>query len=328
MSNGNNSPTSYGCTPDGLKHLHTSLGAAPGSGGSLATPNNLDSSAGTTSTAGIAYRPQTDRFRFDSAVIGGSGGANNPIEAATSYQHQHANHEFANHQSSHRESQGNISNIPHVSCSSITQNFISTSDQQPLIVDMQLDRCQYHDQIFQHQQQPPHRSQQPQMALMKNVISSPSSNVYVKTTSFMDTPTTHDQHQSSVDNDNPNQTGASDCAGCRMAARGAAGGSTSQTNGGARVNTNTRYSLSNFCGYPVDLKSLGHSFQAAARPSAAGLCGAGEPDSRSKTLSRSYRPLNSTGGLVDVGCVVAASSSSYNLADTARNWSNHHRPPD
>lgn len=78
----------------------------------------------------------------------------------------------------YRGSQGNLlhhnhNQLPHTSCTSIAQN-LSTSDQQPLIIDIQHDRCQHHYQ--QHNIQP-----QPQNHALTN-------HCCLRTTSFMANP--------------------------------------------------------------------------------------------------------------------------------------------
>lgn len=81
-------------------------------------------------------------------------------------------------------SQGNLNQIPLASCTSIAQN-LSTSDQQPLIVDVPIDRCQhhqYHNQRHHHQQQ--HQSaNQDQLQRQNGNLS--TSQCCLKTTSFM-----------------------------------------------------------------------------------------------------------------------------------------------
>lgn len=119
-----------------------------------------------------------DRFKFDAASTanfiehGGtvtSGGTPACLNNGTGCSHDST--------LTYRGSQGNLHHhnhdqLPHTSCTSIAQN-LSTSDQQPLIVDIQHDRCQHH--IQQHNIQSQHHH-----ALTNHCC--------LKTTSFMANP--------------------------------------------------------------------------------------------------------------------------------------------
>lgn len=149
--------------------------------GSLNTPieGSLKSRVNQQPNEAAAPYKTMDRFRFDAASTGNyinhggaSGGAPARLNNGTGCSHDSS--------LTYRGSQGNLHQynhnlIPHTSCTSIAQN-LSTSDQQPLIVDVQHDRCQHHYQQHNHQQQHHH----------------PTNHVCLKTTSFMADPSSTD----------------------------------------------------------------------------------------------------------------------------------------
>lgn len=128
----------YGCT---LASLGVNPETHPQTPGSLNTPSALDGTlvvrANQQPLEG-AYK--IERFRFDAAATGGfvSEQQNRTVTGCAA----NGSGSYQDHKS-FCGSQGNLQQIAQTSCTSIPQN-LSTSDQQPLIVDNQHDRCHHH----------------------------------------------------------------------------------------------------------------------------------------------------------------------------------------
>lgn len=169
--------------PNSLGSLDTpNLDGGGGGASALNTGRSTNNNSNTNTTAGTNQTANGDRFRFDAATTGNFMNEQRRFNMTAC----DAGLECHDTKICQRSlgSQSNLHHIPLTSCTSIGQN-LSTSDQQPLIVDVQPEHCPHHHHLQQQLHTHQHSDHENPYNGNSNNLSRTTSQCCLKTTSFM-----------------------------------------------------------------------------------------------------------------------------------------------